>query len=120
GREVFLFNFCILFFMIWICDRFYFFFSSRRRHTRFDCDWSSDVCSSDLRCNTPTDIGCWRSETKKGARFAPSINFDRNYSLFFSFGEAFAFLDLFLRSSLVPSYSVIFVQLSETFLFRFF
>src|SRR3990167_3678320 len=27
---------------------FWFFFSSRRRHTRFDCDWSSDVCSSDL------------------------------------------------------------------------
>src|SRR2546430_11564596 len=25
-----------------------FVFSSRRRHTRFDCDWSSDVCSSDL------------------------------------------------------------------------
>src|SRR2546430_13424291 len=24
-----------------------FFFSSRRRHTIFDCDWSSDVCSSD-------------------------------------------------------------------------
>src|SRR6266478_2186196 len=24
-------------------------FSSRRRHTRFDCDWSSDVCSSDLQ-----------------------------------------------------------------------
>src|SRR3990167_7175214 len=24
------------------------FFSSRRRHTMFDCDWSSDVCSSDL------------------------------------------------------------------------
>src|SRR2546430_13221511 len=36
----------------------FFFFSSRRRHTRFDCDWSSDVCSSDLRRestrNTPT------------------------------------------------------------------
>src|SRR5260370_42539271 len=28
--------------------RFFFFFSSRRRHTRFKCDWSSDVCSSDL------------------------------------------------------------------------
>src|SRR6266853_3710357 len=28
---------------------FFFFFSSRRRHTRFDCDWSSDVCSSDLQ-----------------------------------------------------------------------
>src|SRR5256886_4971686 len=38
--------------MIWVsvCLRFvfFFFFSSRRRHTRFDCDWSSDVCSSDL------------------------------------------------------------------------
>src|SRR5688500_19374374 len=27
---------------------FYFFFSSRRRHTRLQGDWSSDVCSSDL------------------------------------------------------------------------
>src|SRR5690606_39630599 len=26
-----------------------FFFSSRRRHTRFSRDWSSDVCSSDLQ-----------------------------------------------------------------------
>src|SRR5690242_21366198 len=26
----------------------FFFFSSRRRHTRSTCDWSSDVCSSDL------------------------------------------------------------------------
>src|SRR5438309_4097168 len=26
-----------------------FFFSSRRRHTRWNCDWSSDVCSSDLQ-----------------------------------------------------------------------
>src|SRR2546427_6294600 len=33
----------------WFCFCvFFFFFSSRRRHTRFDCDWSSDVCSSDL------------------------------------------------------------------------
>src|SRR5690554_6977197 len=29
-----------------------FFFSSRRRHTRCGRDWSSDVCSSDLRTNT--------------------------------------------------------------------
>src|SRR5690606_41174801 len=29
----------------------FFFFSSRRRHTRFSRDWSSDVCSSDLRPN---------------------------------------------------------------------
>src|SRR5256885_9927508 len=29
-------------------DRYFFFFSSRRRHTRLQGDWSSDVCSSDL------------------------------------------------------------------------
>src|SRR5690606_40252620 len=28
--------------------KYLFFFSSRRRHTRFSRDWSSDVCSSDL------------------------------------------------------------------------
>src|SRR2546430_1252164 len=33
-----------------------FFFSSRRRHTRFDCDWSSDVCSSDLRDADRKDV----------------------------------------------------------------
>src|SRR5207237_6992075 len=32
---------------------FFFFFSSRRRHTRFKCDWSSDVCSSDLKLAQP-------------------------------------------------------------------
>src|SRR5438132_2801190 len=31
---------------------FFFFFSSRRRHTRSLCDWSSDVCSSDLAGTT--------------------------------------------------------------------
>src|SRR5438034_1814627 len=31
----------------------FFFFSSRRRHTRSLCDWSSDVCSSDLFDLTP-------------------------------------------------------------------
>src|SRR5690606_39634535 len=32
----------------WLSCRSFFFFSSRRRHTRFSRDWSSDVCSSDL------------------------------------------------------------------------
>src|SRR5260221_8899259 len=41
---------------------FFFFFSSRRRHTRSLCDWSSDVCSSDLRAivvnpETATSLG---------------------------------------------------------------
>src|SRR5437588_3749900 len=41
----------------WRCVSFLcaFFFSSRRRHTRSLCDWSSDVCSSDLRNATLPD-----------------------------------------------------------------
>src|SRR5215204_6608825 len=35
-------------FQLDVLDSFFFFFSSRRRHTRSLCDWSSDVCSSDL------------------------------------------------------------------------
>src|SRR5260221_2967461 len=34
-----------------------FFFSSRRRHTRSLCDWSSDVCSSDLYKDNPMVVG---------------------------------------------------------------
>src|SRR3989440_11296476 len=37
---------------------FVFFFSSRRRHTRSDRDWSSDVCSSDL-AGTAWDAAKW-------------------------------------------------------------
>src|SRR5437016_8753498 len=68
---------------------FFFFFSSRRRHTRLVSDWSSDVCSSDLRntlqrcadqagrrepqtslqrsvgCKTNTDDGQLRSEERR-------------------------------------------------------
>src|SRR5256886_3481128 len=39
---------------------FFFFFSSRRRHTRFDCDWSSDVCSSDLSATAGRRAGSGR------------------------------------------------------------
>src|SRR5438034_5228753 len=43
------FLFIIFFFLFFFClFFFFFFFSSRRRHTRSLCDWSSDVCSSDL------------------------------------------------------------------------
>src|SRR2546421_5428767 len=38
----------LCFMIVYICVRVFFFFSSRRRHTRSDRDWSSDVCSSDL------------------------------------------------------------------------
>src|SRR5437870_9375444 len=41
--------FYFLFFFLCFFFVFFFFFSSRRRHTRWPRDWSSDVCSSDLR-----------------------------------------------------------------------
>src|SRR5438477_5786296 len=44
---------CLCFFF------FFFFFSSRRRHTRLTCDWSSDVCSSDLDFATANE---WKSQ----------------------------------------------------------
>src|SRR5438132_9830270 len=40
--------------------RFFFFFSSRRRHTRSLCDWSSDVCSSDLSYSS---VSWWTEPT---------------------------------------------------------
>src|SRR5688572_30879533 len=48
------FFFCLL--LVCLCFFFFFFFSSRRRHTRFDCDWSSDVCSSDLLDKAARDL----------------------------------------------------------------
>src|SRR5437588_2955882 len=49
--SIVLFFFCFLFFYT-VYFFFFFFFSSRRRHTRSLCDWSSDVCSSDLSTQT--------------------------------------------------------------------
>src|SRR5205085_9373363 len=67
---------CIVF-LFFICFLlFFFFFSSRRRHTRFDCDWSSDVCSSDLRAPsswapatspTPRCGTSWPKRSRAGA-----------------------------------------------------
>src|SRR6266480_4695668 len=47
----FLFFFFFFYFILYFF--FFFFFSSRRRHTRLTCDWSSDVCSSDLDLQHP-------------------------------------------------------------------
>src|SRR5476649_776233 len=41
--------------MSWLDICMFFFFSSRRRHTRSLCDWSSDVCSSDLKAGFRTN-----------------------------------------------------------------
>src|SRR5260370_14074188 len=50
----------------------FFFFSSRRGHTRFKCDWSSDVCSSDLGyvcggAGMRLNVGVFRAEEFFGA-----------------------------------------------------
>src|ERR1039457_3306123 len=49
----------------------FFFFSSRRRHTRLQGDWSSDVCSSDLNsCHTKSYETCWSASDHAVARGA--------------------------------------------------
>src|SRR5690606_39703053 len=52
-----------------------FFFSSRRRHTRFSRDWSSDVCSSDLSRQKTSSLTMSRKheppETEAGRASAP-------------------------------------------------
>src|SRR5690606_39753958 len=54
-----------------------FFFSSRRRHTRFSRDWSSDVCSSDLEEEIKrTERQLWqkiRTKTLQGRRTGVGI-----------------------------------------------
>src|SRR5260221_8186973 len=75
------------------CSRF-FFFSSRRRHTRSLCDWSSDVCSSDLFADRapndyygdPNGISSLRgfgwgvsNVVNYGNDFQPAFNWDQGY-----------------------------------------
>src|SRR5438034_3713254 len=75
---------------------YFFFFSSRRRHTRSLCDWSSDVCSSDLVslviCNTMVkhepasgEYNTRRAECEEGVRLLsgslPGIRALRDVSL---------------------------------------
>src|SRR5438034_9797468 len=56
----------------------FFFFSSRRRHTRSLCDWSSDVCSSDLRAVLVVGMGGEPEGLTEGLqglvrRYAPAL-----------------------------------------------
>src|SRR5689334_23727892 len=56
---------CILFYLYIF---FFFFFSSRRRHTRWNCDWSSDVCSSDLPNRSRMIYPCSVTAAKRRVR----------------------------------------------------
>src|SRR5256886_10638866 len=53
-----------------------FFFSSRRRHTRFDCDWSSDVCSSDLSLGRALGHE-WTNDDRRAFLSAYDVMLDR-------------------------------------------
>src|SRR2546430_9919912 len=63
----------------------FFFFSSRRRHTRFDCDWSSDVCSSDLTIRSAWLPSASHSPTRRltcAVRiFSATTSSDRKFSV---------------------------------------
>src|SRR5688572_13723819 len=64
--------FCGFYSYMYFIYFFIFFFSSRRRHTRFDCDWSSDVCSSDLagKDAAPADGASTAEAPGKSYKFA--------------------------------------------------
>src|SRR2546422_8297549 len=54
---------------------YFFFFSSRRRHTRCSRDWSSDVCSSDLEAPAiPATVPSRASKRSRSPpRFSPNV-----------------------------------------------
>src|SRR5205807_4866675 len=78
-----------------LCTRYDFFFSSRRRHTRLQGDWSSDVCSSDLekkpgRCGRDSSnrlhfavarghLQLRQSASARGPRERPSLDTNRAF-----------------------------------------
>src|SRR5947207_11437331 len=65
-----------LIFVLFCFVLFFFFFSSRRRHTRSLCDWSSDVCSSDLNLLhglTRNYVECYATTFRPAGSAAPGV-----------------------------------------------
>src|SRR3712207_7554475 len=58
-------------------DTYFFFFSSRRRHTRYWRDWSSDVCSSNLLHRANLQLAAETVYHQRGERLA--VHVLRNY-----------------------------------------
>src|SRR5260221_7423182 len=72
--NIYVFLHILFLFHIYVFVLFFFFFSSRRRHTRSLCDWSSDVCSSDLMTFSPSNCGsCVSTVRLKGAYFSRAM-----------------------------------------------
>src|SRR5690242_21883030 len=72
-----------------------FFFSSRRRHTRLTCDWSSDVCSSDLQALRDRGPGVLLRE-RRPALGPMGLEFDMTFEP--AYGAAVAVAPGVLRS----------------------
>src|SRR5690606_40403793 len=74
----------------------FFFFSSRRRHTRFSRDWSSDVCSSDLshaRRLSLSDCYRWESDSHLATSSDGRVPVHRGAGQLLASGTAFAPLE---------------------------
>src|SRR5437763_7795255 len=67
---------------------YFFFFSSRRRHTRYIGDWSSDVCSSDLRVDLAGVMNKYIGETEKRIKEVFDLSERGNVLLFFDEADA--------------------------------
>src|SRR2546430_2998723 len=68
------------------------FFSSRRRHTRFDCDWSPDVCSSDLSRTAVTTVARKPAPAPAEAPAAPPASARRRRVLGYSLLAALSYI----------------------------
>src|SRR5215204_4922580 len=80
---------------------FFFFFSSRRRHTRSLCDWSSDVCSSDLEAWRTQYAEPTLAEVRAGQR--PSVPPERGRQLFDQLRQSFGALQADLDRAAVTA-----------------
>src|SRR3989454_3715340 len=121
---------------------FLFFFSSRRRHTRLQGDWSSDVCSSDLtmpigipRSVTPAACDAWLTALARHGRLtlaeilAPNIELAEGFPISPRLARAIAMLEerirqwpssamVFLPGGRAPRVGEILVQSDLATLFR--
>src|SRR5690606_22485282 len=73
---------------------FFFFFSSRRRHTRFSRDWSSDVCSSDLSLN---QLSIEAPQSFNGLKTVEANSIDLGIDIFSLFSDQIKFTKLYVN-----------------------